>query len=163
MNTLRTARTALSTAVCVVCLVFFSAACRDDTTTAPGGLANVMFDAPDSARSGESVLVDVRAANVGINNIHNGRVDVTLQAPLRVDSVEASDGSATFSNGAAGGATVTWTLGTFDSNSQSRLHVHMTGTLLGSAATFVTLRATLTADGVRAGDAVAEKTLELTP
>jgi hypothetical protein len=163
MNSVRTVRIALSTALCFVCLVLSSAACRDDTTTAPGALANVMFEAPDSARSGESVLVDVRAANVGINNIHNGRVDVTLQAPLRVDSVDASDGSATFSNGAVGGATVTWMLGTLDSNSQSRLHIHTTGTLLGTSATFVTLRATLTADGVRAGDAVAEKTLQLTP
>src|SRR5262252_2086641 len=52
-------------------------ACRKDTTTAPGALANVTFDAPDSARSGESILVDVRAVSVGINNVHNARVDVT--------------------------------------------------------------------------------------
>lgn len=144
-------------------LLFGVAACRDDTTTAPGAIANVSFDAPASVHSGESVQVDVRAVNAGINNVQNGRVDVTLPAPLHVDSVEASEGtSAMFSNGA--GATVTWTLGSLDSNSQSRLHVHLTGTLpAASAAMSLTLRASLTADGVHAGDAVAEHTLQLMP
>ncbi len=137
------------------------AACRDDTTTAPGALANVTFSAPDTAHSGQSVQVDVAAAAVGINNVHNGRVDVTLPDPLRVDSVETSDGTATFSNGS--GATVVWMLGSLDSNSQSRLHIHLTGTLPGSAPMSLTLRASLTADGVRAGDAVAEHTLQLVP
>lgn len=158
MKRFRTAGLAFSTALLLALAV---TACRDDTTTAPGALANVTFDAPDSAHSGESVLVDVRAVNVGINNVHNGRVDVTLLAPLRVNSVEASDGTATFSNGA--GATVTWMLGTLDSNSQSRLHIHVTGTLPSSTAMSLTLRASLTADGVRAGDAVAEHTLQLIP
>lgn len=136
-------------------------ACRKDTTTAPGAIANVTFEAPDSAHSGESILVDVRAVNVGINNVHSTRVEVTLPAPLRVDSVEASDGSATFSNGA--GATVTWMLGSLDSNSQSRLHIHVTGTLPSVAAMSLTLRASLTADGIRDGDAVASKNLLLMP
>jgi len=136
-------------------------ACRKDTTTAPGALANVTFDAPDSARSGESILVDVRAVSVGINNVHNARVDVTLPAPLQVSSVEASDGSATFSNGA--GSTVTWMLGTLDSNSQSRLHIHVTGTLPSPAAASLTLRASLTADGIHEGDAITQKTLLLMP
>ncbi len=158
MKILRAAELVFSTALLLALAV---TACRDDTTTAPGALANVTFDAPDSAQSGVSVLVDVRAVNVGINNVHNGRVDVTLPAPLHVDSVEASDGTATFSNGA--GATVTWMLGTLDSNSQSRLHIHVTGTLPSSTPMALTLRASLTADGVRAGDAVAEHTLQLTP
>jgi len=137
--------------------------CRDDSTTAPGALANVMFDAPDTAKSGQSIQVDVSAVSVGINNVHNGRVDVTLPSPLVVDSVEASSGtSATFSNGS--GATVTWILGTLDSNSQSRLHIHTTGTLpSGTASMSLTLRASLTADGIHAGDAVAEKTIQLMP
>ena len=88
---------------------------------------------------------------------------MTLPAPLRVDSVEASSGtSATFSNG-AGSATVTWMLGTLDSNSQSRLHIHVTGTLPARRRCSLTLRASLTADGLRPGDAVAEKTLKLMP
>lgn len=161
MKTARTAGFAVSTAL-FLALAFSGSGCRDDTTTAPGAIANVTFESPDSAHSGESVLVDVRAVNVGINNVHNGRVDVTLPSPLHVDSVDASDGSATFSNG-AGGAIVTWMLGTLDSNSQSRLHIHVTGTLPGSLGMSLTMRASLTADGVHAGDAVAEKTLVLMP
>jgi hypothetical protein len=139
-------------------------ACKDSsTTTAPGALANVTINAPDSARSGQSFLIDVNAVNVGINNIHNGRVDVTLPAPLIVNSAEASAGtSATFVNGA--GATVTWLLNTLDSNSQSRLHITATGALpSGSAAQMLTLRASMTADGIRAGDAVATHTVQLMP
>jgi hypothetical protein len=143
-------------------LALAASACRDDTTTAPGALANVTFDAPATVQSGQSFVVDVQAASVGINNVHNGRVDVTLPAPLNVDSVEASSGtSATFTNGA--GATVTWMLGTLDSNSQSRLHIHVRGTLPNPTAMSLTLRASLTADGVHPGDAVAEKTLMLMP
>jgi hypothetical protein len=143
-------------------LAFAADACRDDTTTAPGAVVNLTFDAPETARSGQSFQVDVDAVNAGINNLHNGRVDVTLPAPLTVDSVSASDGSATFSNG-AGGSSVTWMLGSLDSNSQSRLHIHVTGTLPGAAAMSLTIRASLTGDGVRSGDAVAEKTIRLMP
>jgi hypothetical protein len=148
-------------AAALAALALSGSACRDDTTTAPGAVANVTFDSPDTAHSGQSVQVDVQAVNAGINGIHNGRMDVTLPSPLQVDSVSASDGSATFSNGS--GATVTWMMGTLDSNSQSRLHIHVTGTLPGSLAMSLTMRASMTADGIRAGDAVAEKTLVLVP
>ena len=141
--------------------------CKDgDTTTAPGALANVTLDAPSSTRSGAIFTVEVAALNIGINSVKNGRVEVTLPAPLTVNSVEASSGtSATFSNaGASGGGTVTWNLNSLDSNSQSRLHIHATGTLpAGSATRTVTLRASLTADGIRAGDAVADRNLDVTP
>jgi uncharacterized protein YfaS (alpha-2-macroglobulin family) len=139
-------------------------ACNDgDTTTAPGAIANVTLDAPDSVRSGESFTIDVSAVNVGINNVHNGRVEVTLPAPLLVNSVGQSSGTtATFSNGS--GATVSWNLNTLDSNSQSRLHINATGTLPGSsAAQTLTLRAAMTADGIRAGDATAQRTVLLMP
>ena len=138
-------------------------ACRDDTTTAPGALANVTLDAPESARSGETFTVDVSAVSVGINNVHNGRVEVTLPAPLMVVSVGPSSGTtATFSNGS--GASVSWILGSLDSNSQSRLHITTTGTLPGgSAAQTLTLRAVLTADGIGAGDAVTQKSMQLMP
>ena len=138
-------------------------ACRDDTTTAPGGLANVTLDAPESARSGEAFTVDVSAVSVGINNVQNGRVEVTLPAPLTVVSVGPSSGTtATFSNGS--GATVSWILGSLDSNSQSRVHITASGTLPGgSAAQTLTLRAVMTADGIRAGDAVAQDSMQLMP
>ena len=161
MRTVRFARLFASIALSLL-LALAAAACRKDTATAPGAIVNVTFDTPDSAHSGQSFLVNVNVVNAGINNFHNGRVDVTLPAPLTVGSVEVSDGSATFSNG-AGGSSVTWTLGTLDSNSQSRLHIRVTGTLPGSTAMSLTLHASVTGDGVRAGDAVAEKTIQLMP
>jgi hypothetical protein len=139
-------------------------ACKhSDTTTAPGAIASVAIDSPSTVQSGQSFTIDVSAVNVGINNVHNGRVEVTLPAPLQVTSVGASVGtSATFSNSA--GATVVWTLNTLDSNSQSRLHIGTTGTLApGSPAQTLPLHATMTADGIGPGQAVAQATIQLTP
>jgi len=135
--------------------------CEDNkVTTAPGAVASVMFNAPDSVKSGQSFDMDVNALNVGVNGIHNGRVQVTVPAPLSVLSAEASPGTtATFST-----STVSWNLGTLDSNSQSRLHVGLVGTLPGgSAAQSLTVNAMLTADGINPGDAVAHATIQLTP
>ena len=139
-------------------------ACNEsDTTTAPGAIASVTLDAPDSVRSGQSFTIDVGALNVGVNNVKNGRVEVTLPAPLLVSSVGPSPGTtATFANGS--GATVSWILNTLDSNTQSTLRIDATGTLPGgSAAQNLTLRAVMTADGIRAGDAVATDTMQLMP
>ena len=139
-------------------------ACEDSkTTTAPGALASITFNAPDSVASGQGFTVDVSAMNVGINNIRNARVDITLPAPLTVISVEASPGtSATFSNGS--GSSVGWTLGSLDSNSQARVHIQTLGVLpAGAGAMSLSLSAMLTADGVRPGDAVAHATIQLTP
>jgi uncharacterized protein DUF11 len=135
--------------------------CKDNkTTTAPGAVANVMFNAPDSAKSGQSFTVDVNALNIGVNGIHNARVDVTVTAPLMVLSADSSSGTAlTFS-----ASSVSWMLGTLDSNSQARLHVGMIGTLpSGSAPQSLTLTAMLTADGINPGDATAHATIQLTP
>src|SRR5215471_16203105 len=53
--------------------------CHDNkTTTAPGAVANVMFNAPDSAKSGQNFTVDVNALNVGINGIHNAQIAVMV-------------------------------------------------------------------------------------
>src|SRR4051812_7336476 len=79
-------------------------ACNDnDTTTAPGSVATVSIDAPQSARSGETFTIDVGAVAVGVNNVHNGRVDVTLPAPLQVISVDSSAGAAPPLSHARGG------------------------------------------------------------
>jgi len=146
-------------------LAGLASACNDNnTTTAPGSIANVSIDAPQSARSGETFTIDVGAIAVGVNNVHNGQVVVTLPAPLQVISVDASAGtSATFSN-AGGTATVSWTLNTLDSNSQSRLHIATMGLLpSGSSAQTLTVRASLTGDGIRPGDAVANDSFQLMP
>lgn len=139
-------------------------ACDDSkTTTSPGALASVSFSAPDSVRSGQAFQVDVSALTVGVNSVQNARVDVTLPAPLAVNSLSSSSGtSATFVNG--NGATVSWVIGSLDSNSQSRLHIMILGILpAGSAAQSLTLNAMMTADGIRPGDAVAHATVQLMP
>ncbi len=161
MNTPRLLRVSLSLALLLAAL-----ACKNgDSTTAPGAVANVTIDAPSSARSGQIFTIDVAALNIGINSVKNGRVEITLPSPLVVNSVEPSSGtSATFLNGIGGGGIVTWALNSLDSNSQSRLHIHATGVLpAGSAAQTLNLRASLTADGIRPGDAVADRNLQLTP
>jgi hypothetical protein len=155
----------LRLAIPAALLAATATACKDsDTTTAPGSVATVSIDAPQSARSGETFTIDVSAVAIGINNVHNGRVEVTLPAPLQVQSADASGGtSATFANSSAG-ATVTWVLNTLDSNSQSRLHVQTMGTLpAGSSAQTLMVRASLTGDGIHAGDAVANDSLQLMP
>jgi hypothetical protein len=155
----------LRLAIPAALLAAAASACKDsDTTTAPGSLATVSIDAPQSARSGETFTIDVSAVAIGINNVHNGRVEVTLPAPLQVQAADASAGtSATFANSAAG-ATVSWVLNTLDSFSQSRLHVQTMGMLPpGSTAQTLTVRASLTGDGIRAGDAIANDSLQLMP
>ena len=137
--------------------------CEDSkTTTAPGALASVRFSAPDSVKSGTTFTVDVNALNIGVNGVHNGRVDITLPSPLTVTFVDASPGtSATFSNGS--GATVSWNLNTLDSNSGSSVHIQTMGMLLSGSPMSLTLRASMTADGIAPGDAVTTTTVVLMP
>ena len=137
------------------------AACNhSDTTTAPGALANVTVTGPSSVTSGQNFDVDVAATAVGVNNVQNGMVTVTVPAPLTITSVNASSGtSATVS-----GNTVTWNLGTLDSNSQSTLHVNLMGTLpAGTNAQSVTIQAQLTGSGIHAGDATGSTTVQVNP
>ena len=141
-------------------------ACHDNSDTTTGNLSVVRLtvDAPDNAKSGTSFGVEVRALNVGVAGIHDGHVTVTLPSPLTVISVEAPSGSAaTFSNGASGG-TVDWSLGTLDSNSQVKLEITTMGLLSPSEATRkLTVVATMTAQGIKPGDAVAQDDVTLTP
>jgi Domain of unknown function DUF11 len=141
-------------------------ACGDstDVTGANGALGRLEVRGPDSATSGIAFNVDVTATNVGVQGIHNGIVQVTLPAPLNVNSVEPSPGTqATFSNG-GGGSTVSWTLNTLDSNTQSTLRINTTGVLLpGQPAQTLRVQASMTADGINAGDAVGFKDIQLMP
>lgn len=136
-------------------------ACKNNgTTTGPGAIASVTATAPDSAKSGQSFTIDVNATNVGVQGVHNGHVDVAVPAPLAVTAVDPSAGTtASFSGG-----TVSWNLGTLDSNSNSHLHITAVGTLMpGAPSQSVTIQASLTADGIRAGDAIAQATVVITP
>ena len=128
------------------------AACHhnNDVAGTGGALASLTVDAPDSAHSGANMDIAIRALNIGVSGVHNGHVDITLPAPLTVSAVDASPGtSATFSNTTGGGASVSWTLNTLDSNTQSTLHITSSATV--TTTQMVTVRATLTADGIRAG------------
>jgi len=141
-------------------------ACSDssDVTGSGGALGRVEVRAPDSATSGVAFNADINATNVGVEGIHNGVVQVTLPPPLSVNSVEPSAGTqATFSN-SGGGSTVSWTLNTLDSNTNSSLRINTTGTLLAAQpAQTLRIQASMTADGIRAGDAVAFKDVQLMP
>ena len=99
------------------------AACNNDDVSGTGGaLARLEMDMPDTVRSGVPFDAGASAAAVGVENVHDGIVTVTLPAPLRITDVTASPGtSATFSN--VGLATVTWTLHTLDSNTRSTITI----------------------------------------
>ncbi|HEY4229987.1 MAG TPA: hypothetical protein VGO79_07425 [Thermoanaerobaculia bacterium] len=133
---------------------------KSDTTTAPGAIATVTVNAPDTATSGQSFDVTVDATAVGVNNVHNGVVQVTVPAPLTVQATSPSSGTtASFTTGSA-----TWNLGTLDSNSNSSLHLTLMGNLPpGSNGQGVTITASLTADGINAGDAVASDSVQINP
>jgi len=136
----------------------------DDITGAGGALARVSVDAPASAQSGNQFDVQITAENIGIRGLQNGRVDINFPAPLAVVGVGTSAGTnATFSNGLTGGR-ASWDLGTLDSNSQSRLVVRTIGVLpVGQGATRVTIEATLSGQGIGAGDAVARDEMTINP
>src|SRR5262245_45197959 len=145
----------------------FVAACSDDNndvTGTGGALVRLNVDAPDSAVSGQPFNVNLTSQNIGVTNVRNGVVTVTLPSPLTVNAVNAEAGtSATFANSASG-ATVTWQLNTLDSNSASDLTIQTTGELSGGAANMpIAIRAELIADGINAGQSVATDTVTLMP
>ncbi|HEY2796339.1 MAG TPA: hypothetical protein VGK26_00495 [Thermoanaerobaculia bacterium] len=143
------------------CLLIGLVSCsKSDTTTAPGAIATVTVNAPDTATSGQNFDVTVDATAVGVNNVKNGLVTVTVPAPLMVQAASPSSGTtASFTTGSA-----TWNLGTLDSNSNSALHLTLMGTLpAGSTGQSVTITASMTADGINPGDAVASDSVQVNP
>ncbi len=132
----------------------------DDVTSTRGSLAAVEVEAPGSVQTGVEFGVDLSAANVGISNIRNSRVDVTFDAPLSIVSVDPSSGTtATIT-----GNRIVWDLGTLDANTRSRLAARARGTLAaGGSSRTATIRAELTGQGISAGDAVATDNVTITP
>jgi hypothetical protein len=104
--------------------------------------------------------VDVSATNVGIAGVHNGFVSVTVPAPLTITAADPEAGTAaSFTSGSA-----SWNLGTLDSNTNSVLHLTVVGTLPnGSVGQLVTVTASLTADAISPGDAVASDSVQINP
>jgi hypothetical protein len=141
-----------------------AASCGDNTdvTAANQSLVRVSVDAPDTARSGSSFGVQVRALNVGVAGIHDGHVTIILPSPLTVIAVDASAGTtATFTNGIAGG-TVQWDLHTLDSNAQSKIDITTMGVLgVTEGAKRLTVVASMTAQGINPGDAIAQDDVTL--
>jgi hypothetical protein len=136
-------------------------ACSDnDTTTSPGAIASINVNAPDTATNGQSFTVDVNATAVGISGVHNGFVNIAVPAPLAIMAVDPEAGTtASFSAGSA-----SWNLGTLDANTNSVLHLTIMGTLPnGSSGQLATITATLTADGISAGEAVASDSVQVNP
>lgn len=133
---------------------------NSDTTTAPGSLANVTVTGPGSASSGQSFTMNVAATAVGINTVQNAAVSVQIPAQCTVTNLDFSSGT----NATTSGGMVTWTIGSLDSNSQSQLHITVTGTLPpGSGAQTVTFQATLTGNGITAGSAIASASVQINP
>jgi len=132
----------------------------DDVTSSRGSLAAVEVEAPGTVQSGVEFGVDVSAANVGISNIQNGRVDVTFDTPLIPLSVDPSSGT----TATIAGNRIVWDLGTLDSNTRSRLAVRAKGTLAaGQSSRTARIHAQLTGQGISMGDAVATDDVTITP
>jgi len=132
---------------------------NSDVTGAVNALGRISVDSPDTATSGQNFDVHVTAQAIGVQNIRNTMVTVSVPAPLTVVSVHTDDPqtSATFS-----GNNVTWTIGTLDSNTESELTVTVNGTT-AMQMTGLVFTAQMTATGINPGDAVATDTLTLNP
>src|SRR5262245_40801560 len=132
----------------------------DDVTGSGGALVRLSLDAPETATSGQPFDFHLTTQNIGVTNVRNGVVTVTVAAPLTITSVNADAGtSATFS-----GSTATWQLNTLDSNTQSELTVQTVGTLQAGAPNQpVGIQASLVADGINPGESVADDSVTLMP
>jgi hypothetical protein len=136
------------------------AACHNnDVTGANGALARVAVDAPDSGTSGQNFNIQVTAQALGVQNIKNTVVTVTVPAPLSIVNVTTDDPQTTTSTS---GNTVTWTIGTLDSNTQSELTLTVNGTT-STQMTGLVVSAQMVGSGINAGDAVATDTFNLNP
>ena len=133
---------------------------NDDVTGTGGALAQLAVNVPDTVHSGVPFDVGVSATAVGVTNVRNGVVTVTLPSPLQITGVDASAGTSATSSG----ATATWTLNTLDSNTQSTLTIHATAALpSGSGNMNLTAQASMVADGITNGQLVATDNFVLAP
>ena len=142
-------------------LALGTAACDDnDVAGTRGALATLNVDAPSFAQSGVPFDVEIVAANVGVSNVREGRVEITFESPLAPVSTDASSGT----TASVSADRVTWNLATLDSNTRSTLHVRVVGQLAaGQASRSARVRAELTAVGITAGEAVATDFVTVTP
>jgi hypothetical protein len=148
-------------AVCVAAfaaLALLAGCNNNDVTGAGGALARIAVDAPDNATSGQNFDIRGTAQAIGVENVQNGIVTITLPSPLTVVNLNAEAGTtATFS-----GNVVTWNLGTLDANTELELTISAMGTT-ATQMTNLSVNAQLLGNGINAGDAVATDTLTLNP
>ena len=110
--------------VALAALTLLSGCNDNDVTGAGGALARINVDAPDNATSGRELDIRVTAQAIGVENVQNGVVTITLPSPLTVVNLNAESGTtATFS-----GNVVTWNLATLDANTESELTISAMGT-----------------------------------
>lgn len=136
--------------------------CDDDNDVAGsrGSLAVLNIDAPSFAQSGVEFNVEISAANVGVTNLRDGRVEVTFESPLTPRTVEPSAGT----TATVTGDRVGWNLATLDSNTRSTLVVRVVGQLgAGEAGRSARIRAEMTAQGITPGEAVATDFVTVMP
>jgi hypothetical protein len=150
-------------AAAAVAILTSAAACQNDNNDVAGSrgsLAVLNVDAPSFAQSGVEFGVEISATSVGVSNVLDGRVVITFEAPLIPRSLDASAGT----SASISGSSVTWDLGTLDSNTRSRLQVRTIATLAsGEASRSARIRAELTARGITSGEAVATDFVTVTP
>ena len=133
---------------------------NDDVTGTGGALATLAVDVPDTVHSGVPFDASVSTTAVGVTNVHNGVVTVTLPAPLQINTVTADAGTSETHTA----STVTWTLNTLDSNTNSHLSINATGTLIaGSPSQTLTAQASMVADGINNGELTASDNFVLAP
>lgn len=136
--------------------------CSDDNDVAGtrGALAVLNIDAPSFARSGVEFSVEINAANVGVSNIRDARIEVTFESPLIPRTVEPSAGT----TATVMGDRVGWNLQTLDANTRSSLIVRVVGQLAaGEAGRSARIRAEMTAQGITPGEAVATDFVTVMP
>jgi hypothetical protein len=135
--------------------------CDDDNdlTGGNGALASLNMDVPETVNSGAPFDISLTATAIGVQNVDNGVVTVTVPAPLQITNVVAEAGT----NATFAGNTATWTLNTLDSNTSSDLVINTVGTLPpGAPSQSLTIQATMVAEGIPSGDLVSSESITLT-
>ena len=132
----------------------------NDVTGSGGALASLNLDVPETVTANQAFEVHLTATAIGVQNVQNGVVTITFPSAIQVTSVDAEAGT----TASVSGNTITWTLNTLDSNTNSTLNIHSMGTLpAGSTNQNLTVQASMVADGIGAGELTASENFTLQP
>lgn len=132
----------------------------NDVTGSGGALASLNLDVPGQVHSGTPFDISVSTTAIGVQNVQNGVVTVTLPAGVTATSADAEPGT----SASISGSTVSWTLNTLDSNTSSTLTIHAMGSLpAGTPDQNLQVQASMTATGISSGELTATKDFTLMP